>query len=58
MNKIIITTRTNEEQRINRNCIEANIGKDNYVYCNVGNAQCTYLECTEKNNKINVKVIK
>ncbi len=58
MIRTIITTRTNANQPTSKGCMEARILTSGIIWCNVGNTQCTFLQCTEKNDKINVKVIK
>jgi len=56
--RTIITTKSDTKQAIYKNCTEADIKSDGIVWCNVGHTHCMLLQCTEKSNTINVKIIK
>lgn len=64
MDKIIITAHSDKKQDFNEHCIEYFIGSkakilpNSHVWCSIGNAYCIFLQCTEKSNSINIKIIK
>ena len=58
MSKTIITVQSTTKQSTNKNCTEAKIWTSGIIWCKMTHVDCMFVQCTEKSNNINVKVVK